>query len=268
MSLFKQNGLPEDIYYRVQRIYRDLRHEAATLVPLRTECLIENIEAIYSSPAVELIKKAGLDDIFFGEFSIPKLTILYGHEKIIPVLKKFNVDLEETQPDGHTFASIASMTGRISMLKALHEAGVNLTSPDVNGDTPMTWALPEHGTHTALVELVRGKAAGEEYIRGLKEKIIAAFKFSGSSDIGGSEKTRRLTELRYNVQEFYSPYVSKRREELGVDDLIPGSDTLTIKNKVQESPYDNYVGFLFFDTYAGQTNQALEHPLQDGPALP
>lgn len=269
MSLFKQNGLPEDIYCRVQRIYRDIRHDAAILSPLRANCLIENIEFIYRPETAELIENAGLGDIFFGEFCIPKLAILYGHEKIIPVLKKFNVDLEETQVDGHTFASIASMIGRIPMLRALHEAGVDLTSPDFNGDTPMTWAMPEHGTHTALVELVRGKSAGEKYISELKEKIIFTLTYFSSSDsIGDREKSRKLDELRYNVQEFYSPYVSKRRGELGIDDLIPGSGGLTVKAKVQESAYNNHVGFIFSDINVGQTNQALEHSIQDGPALP
>ena len=269
MNLFKQNGLPEDIYSRVQRIYRDLRQEAATLSPLRTSLLIENIEFVYKPETAELIKKENLGDIFFGEFSIPKLTILYGHEKIVPVMKKFNVDLEETQTDGHTLASIACMTGRIPMLKALHDAGVDLTSPDFNGDTPMIWALPEHGTYAALVELIRGKAAGDEYIRDLKEKILSTFTyFSSSESIGDREKTRRLDELRYNVQEFYSPYVSKQREELGIDDLDPGSGRLTIKNKVQESPYNNHVGFIFFDISLAQTSQVLEHSIQDGPALP
>lgn len=265
MSFFKQNGLREDVYCCVQRIYRDIRQDAALLVPIRIGYLSQDIESIYKPATAELIKKAGLGDIFYGEFSIPKLTILYGHEKIIPVLKKLGVDLEETQTDGHTLASIASLTGRIPMLRALHEAGVDLTSPDFNGDTPMTWALPEHGTHAALVELVRGKTAGEEYIRNLKEKILSNFLFS--ENVSDREKNRMLTELRYNVQEFYSPYVSKRREEIGVDDLIPGSGDLTIKIKVQESPYNNHVGFIFFDTNAGRANQVLEHSIQDGPAL-
>jgi hypothetical protein len=269
MSFFKQNGLPEDIYYCLQRIYRDLRQEAVILSPFRTRGLIQDIESVYRPETAELIKKANLGDLFFGEFSIPKLTILYGHEKVVPVLKKLNVDLEETQADGHTLASIACMTGRIPMLKALHDAGVDLTSPDFNGDTPMIWAMPEHGTYAALVELIKGKTAGDEYVRNLKEKILSTFTYFSSSDsIGDREKARRLDELRFNVQEFYSPYISMRREELGIDDLVPGSGDLTIKNKVQEPPYNNHVGFIFFDINPTQTSQVLEHSIQDGPALP
>lgn len=129
----------------------------------------------------------------------------------------------------------------------------------------MEWAQPEHGTRIALIELMEGKSAGEKHIRELKKKIISAFSdFSSWGGISSLEKNKRLNELRYNAQEFYSPYVSKRREELGIDDLIPGSGTLTIKNKAQEAAYNNHVGFIFFDMPAARTGQVLECTI-DGP---